>query len=148
VSGSIGITEGSFSNVTLNLTAPDAAGLAEAPGADDLELEIPRLTPFTASVGATYTLDVGSSSLATFNLNYSHRDLTFFTDNNLGFINAQDRIDASISYDFGDTGAKVTVYGDNLTNEVLHGGDTQLSNGTFSPLSKGRVLGIELSYKY
>jgi len=148
INGSLGITEGSFTDVTVNLTAASAAELAEAPGSDDLELQIPRLSPFTASFGATYTLDVGSSSLLTFNVNYSHRDQAFFTDNNLGFINAQDRIDFSISYDIADTGANLTVYGNNLTNEVLHGGDTQLSNGTFSPLSKGRILGIEFNYKY
>jgi len=84
----------------------------------------------------------------TLNGNYSHRDQTAFTDNNLGFVNAQDRFDASIGLDIQDTGASVTVYGKNLSNEVLHGGDTQLSNGTFSPLSKGRVIGIEFNYEY
>jgi len=45
-------------------------------------------------------------------------------------------------------GFNVTVYGKNLSNEVLHGNDTQLSNGTFAPLAKGRVFGVELNYDY
>jgi len=83
----------------------------------------------------------------TFNGNYAHRDQAFFTDNNLGFINAQDRFDASIGLDLSQ-GFNVTVYGKNLSNEVLHGNDTQLSNGTFAPLAKGRVFGVELNYDY
>jgi len=82
------------------------------------------------------------------NGNYAHRAETPFTDNNLGFINEQNRFDASIGLDVADTGLNVTVYGKNLSNEVLHGGDTQLSNGTFSPLSKGRVIGVELNFEY
>jgi iron complex outermembrane receptor protein len=53
----------------------------------------------------------------------------------------------------------VSLYGKNLLNDVKHGGDTQLPatlgppaiafplGGTFSPLSKGRIVGIELGYK-
>jgi len=147
LNGSIGVTEGNFTDVSINLNTPDAAGLALAPGDDDLELDIPRLTPFTASAGFTYFHETGFGRM-TLNGNYSHRDQTAFTDNNLGFVNAQDRFDASIGLDIQDTGASVTVYGKNLSNEVLHGGDTQLSNGTFSPLSKGRVIGIEFNYEY
>ena len=44
----------------------------------------------------------------------------------------------------------------NLLDEVKHGGDTQLpdllgpvpTGGTFSPLSKGRVYGLELTYNF
>jgi len=81
------------------------------------------------------------------NLNYSHRDETPFTDNNLGFLNTQDRFDASIGLTM-ESGWNFTLYGKNLTDEVLHGNDTQLSNGTFAPLAKGRVVGIELNYEY
>jgi len=147
LNGSIGVVEGNFTDVTINLNTPDAAGLALPAGDDDLELDIPRLSPFTASAGFTYFRDVGVGKM-TVNGNYSHRDQAAFTDNNLGFINAQDRFDASIGLDFVDSGFNVTVYGKNLSNEVLHGGDTQLSNGTFSPLAKGRVIGVELNYEY
>jgi len=147
LNGSLGITEGSFTDVLINLTATTGAGLSEAPGEDDLALEIPRLIPFTANAGFTYFKDTGLGQ-ATLNVNYAHRDRSFFTDNNLGFTNSQDRFDASLSLDLKESGVNVTIYGKNLTNEVLHGNDTQLSNGTFAPLSKGRVIGIEFGYEY
>ncbi len=47
-----------------------------------------------------------------------------------------------------------SLYGRNLLDEVNHGGDTQLpavlgplpAGGTFSPLGKGRVMGIEVTF--
>jgi len=49
-----------------------------------------------------------------------------------------------------------SLYGKNLENEVLQGGDTQLPltigpaplGGTFSPLLKGRVIGAQVTYTY
>jgi len=147
LNGSLGITEGEFTDVLINLTAVNGAQLSEAPGEDDFALEIPRLIPFTANAGFTYFQDTGLGQ-ATLNVNYAHRDRAFFTDNNLGFTNSQDRFDASLGLDIKESGVNVTIYGKNLTNEVLHGNDTQLSNGTFAPLSKGRVIGIEFGYEY
>ena len=147
LNGSLGITEGEYTDVLLNLTATTGAELSEPAGQDDLALEIPRLTPFTASAGFTYFQETGLG-LATLNFNYAHRDRVFYTDNNLGFINPQDRVDASLGLDIADSNINVTIYGKNLTNEVLHGNDTQLSAGTFAPLAKGRVMGVELTYEY
>ncbi len=46
------------------------------------------------------------------------------------------------------------MYGRNLLDEAKHGGDTQLPamlgsvelGGTFSPLAKGRTVGLEVTY--
>jgi len=146
VNGTIGFLESSYTDVSVNLSASSAAQLTDPAGPEDLALEIPRLSPFTATAGFTYFHDTSFGKM-TFNGNYAHRDQAFFTDNNLGFINAQDRFDASIGLDLSQ-GFNVTVYGKNLSNEVLHGNDTQLSNGTFAPLAKGRVFGVELNYDY
>jgi len=146
INGSIGLIDGDFTNVTINLNTPDSAGLALPASDDDLELDIPRLAPFTASAGITYLHDANYGRYAV-NFNYSHRDETPFTDNNLGFLNAQDRFDASVGLTM-ESGWNFTLYGKNLTDEVLHGNDTQLSNGTFAPLAKGRVIGLEINYEY
>jgi iron complex outermembrane receptor protein len=93
-----------------------------------------------------HTLSLGGDTTFDTRFNYSHRDLSFYTDNNLGFLNEVDIIDASVALNFGS--AILSVYGKNLTNEVNFGGDTQLpaslGGGTFSPLAKGRRVGIEL----
>jgi len=147
LSASLGLIEGNLRNVGLNIAAADGSELlVETPSSAE-NLDIPRLSPFTANLGLTYLLDTKQGQYD-FNVNYAHRDQTPFTDNNLGFINAQDRVDASIGFTYKDTGLNFTLYGKNLSNEVLFGGDTQLSAGTFSPLSKGRVVGFEVNYEY
>ena len=147
VNGSIGVVESNLTDIFVNLLAPTPAELSTTVPDAAFDLEIPRLAPFTASAGFTYFQDFGFGNV-TFNGNYARRDQTFFTDNNLGFIPAQDRIDASIQYDVPNTGVNLTVYGKNLLDDVIFGGDTQLSNGTFSPLGKGRVFGVEITVEY
>ena len=153
LNGALGITESNFTEVNINLLATnpgeiaDPAGNLIAPFDGVLDLDLPRLAPLSASVGFTYFQNFGFGDL-TFNGSYSHRDEVAFTDNNLGTIPAQDRFDASISYLIPDTGINATLYGKNLSNDVLVGGDTQLGAGTFSPLAKGRLFGVELTYEY
>jgi len=88
VNGTIGFLESSYTDVSVNLSASSAAQLTDPAGPEDLALEIPRLSPFTATAGFTYFHDTSFGKM-TFNGNYAHRDQAFFTDNNLGFINAQ-----------------------------------------------------------
>ena len=44
--------------------------------------------------------------------------------------------------------ATSSLYGQNLLHEVTHGGETQLPSsiggGSFAPLNKGRVVGLEV----
>ena len=48
-----------------------------------------------------------------------------------------------------------SLYGRNLLDSVNHGGDTQLpgligpvpTGGTFSPLVKGRIMGLEATFR-
>ena len=83
----------------------------------------------------------------------------------IGAINsASDQLDGSLALKLRDKGISITLYGRNLLDQVQFGGDTQLpfaggaysdgvnapfdphpAAGTFSPLNKGRVLGIELA---
>ncbi|NWG92241.1 MAG: TonB-dependent receptor [Parvularculaceae bacterium] len=142
--GSLGYANGEYDSLLFDIGAP-----AVSPGvvdAADLALEIPRLAPWTYGVGFVHTIPLGGDTTVDTRFNYSHRDQSFYTDNNLGFLNEVDIIDASIALNFGS--ATLSVYGKNLTNEVNFGGDTQLpaslGGGTFSPLAKGRRVGIEL----
>jgi len=144
VLGNIGHTEGSYDSLLFDIGAP-----AVSPGVvddADLRLEIPRLAPWTYGIGFVHTLPLSDSVNVDTRFNYSHRDMSFYTDNNLGFLNEVDLIDASVALNFGS--AVFSIYGRNLTNEVNFGGDTQLpgtlGGGTFSPLAKGRRVGIEL----
>ena len=56
---------------------------------------------------------------------------------------------ARVGMGFMDDRLMVSVFGRNLKDEVTIGGDTQLPffpGATFSPLNKGRTVGIELQY--
>ncbi len=144
--GSLGYSDGQYDSLLFDIGAP-----AVSPGvvdAADLNLEIPRLAPWTWGVGFIHSMDVGSVGTVNTRFRYYHRDESFYTDNNLGFLNEIDSIDASIGLTtFGDR-ATISLYGKNLLHEVQFGGDTQLpgslGGGTFSPISKGRIVGIEL----
>lgn len=123
---------------------------------DDLDLDLPRAADLTYSLGLTLDSELGSWGTATSRISYSYRDESASTDNNLGFINEQGILDAGIDFYSIDGRWTLGIFGKNLNNEVKHGGDSVLPamlgplplGGTFSPLAKGRIYGIELSYQY
>ncbi|HNS85871.1 MAG TPA: TonB-dependent receptor [Parvularculaceae bacterium] len=144
VLGNIGHTEGNYDTILFDIGFPSASpGVVDDA---DLRLEIPRLAPWTYGVGFLHSLPLSDSAAIDTRFSYSHRDASFYTDNNLGSLNEMDIIDASVSLNFGS--AIFSIYGKNLTNEVNFGGDTQLpgtlGGGSFSPLAKGRRVGVEL----
>jgi len=122
----------------------------------DKKLKLPRAAEWTYNVGFTHDLDVASWGYLTTRMNYAYRDNSAFTDNNLGFIRAQDILDAGLDFHAYSERWVLSIYGRNLLNEVKHGGDGQLPaalsivplGGTFSPLAKGRVVGAELSLNF
>ena len=100
--------------------------------------------------------DNAGSWLISSRISVSHRDESAYLDNNLGSINEQGIIDAGIDMYSGDGHWSIGIYGKNLTDEVKHGGDTQLPatigpaalGGTFLPLAKGRIIGAEVTYNF
>lgn len=120
----------------------------------DQSLALPRAPDLTWSVGVTHDVDVGSWGVMTLRTSYAHRDAVAYTDNNRGFVSAQNILDAGIDLYSNDGHWVFSLYGKNLRDEVKHGGDTQLPGalggiplgGTFSPLAKGRVIGLEVTY--
>jgi len=146
--GFLGYTNGEYDKVLFDIGSPNPAASPGVVDAADLRLEIPRLAPWTYGAGFVYSHELGGLGSADVRFQYSHRDSSFYTDNNLGFLNEVDSIDASIALTTFSDGATISLYGKNLLNEVQFGGDTQLppalGGGTFSPLAKGRIVGIEL----
>ncbi len=142
VQGSFGHLYGDYKDVVFDLNGDGVLSTA------DEALELPRLAPWTYSAGFVYEYDLAELGYASVRFNYSHRDLNFFTDNNLGFFNAADIIDADLSLTTMEGRVRLSIYGRNLLNEVTAGGDTLTPFGTFSPLNKGRVYGFELQFNY
>lgn len=143
----------------------DISGDGQIDGTDEA-LAIPRVPEVTFGIGAVYDLDLGDRGSVVTRVNFQYRDRLAYTDNNLGWVQSANMLDFNIAYNTPIEGLTAALYGRNMLDEVQVGGDTQtpfggpLSNGvqapfdqfpaggTFSPLNRGRTLGLELSYRY
>jgi iron complex outermembrane recepter protein len=124
----------------------------------DLGLDIPRLAPLTWGVGFTWEIPLGDFGTLTPRANFNHRDRSAYTDNNRGTLNTVDMLDASVALSLLDDRLSIALFGRNLTDRVIEGNDTQLPvpfqqqpvgtrNPTYSPLTKGRAVGLEVNYR-
>jgi iron complex outermembrane receptor protein len=148
--GSVGYLNASYTKVFFDLNGD---GVLDSL---DKGLDLPRAPEWTYDIGLSNEIQLGSSGSLTSRISYAYRDNSAYTDNNLGYLLAQDIVD--FGFDFRPTGDRwvASIYGRNMLNSVSHGGDTQLPNflgpvptgGTFAPLAKGRVLGFEVSFTY
>lgn len=160
LTANVGLIDAEYDDVGIDLSLDGVVTQA------DLDLAIPRVPEATYGVGAIVDAPVGERGLLTFRTNFQHRDRFAYTDSNLGWIQALDRLDASLTYSIeNDKGQRISVsaFGRNLLDEVQAGNDTQLpfptprstfqrvpfatnpELGTFRPLKKGKVFGLELN---
>ncbi len=147
---SVGYVDASYDKVIFDLNGDGVINGA------DKSLDIPRAPEWSYSLGLTHDMDIGSWGFMTSRITYSYRDDMAYTDNNLGFIDELEMLDAGLDF-YSNSGNWVfSIYGRNLLDEVNHGGDTQLPNdiggfptgGTFSPLTPGARLGLEVTYNF
>lgn len=132
----------------------------------DLDLRLPRVPAVTWGVGLLHELLLPNGAIVS-RVNYQFRDEFAYTDNNFGYIQQADNLDANITWETPVDGLSLSIFGKNLLDQVLAGGDTQLpfgtgqfSNGvnrpfdpspaagTFSPLMKGRQIGVEAMFEF
>ncbi|KXI27737.1 TonB-dependent receptor [Paraglaciecola hydrolytica] len=147
---SMGYTNASYDSVQFDLNSDGVVN------DKDKDLELPRAPKLTYSFGLNHTTEINNWGEVVSRVSYSYRDKSMYTDNNLGYIDEQRIVDAGFDFYSNDGKWVVGLYGKNLLNEVKHGGDTQLPamlgplplGGTFSPLAKGRVYGIELTVNF
>mgnify|MGYP001817678032 CR=1 FL=1 len=120
----------------------------------DKDLDLPRAAELTYTIGFNHSLDIGSWGFLDSRISYAYRDESAYTDNNLGFILEQERLEAGVDLHSNDGRWVFSLYGRNLTDEVLHGGDTQLpddiggvpTGGSFAPVAQGRIYGLEVTF--
>jgi iron complex outermembrane receptor protein len=156
LAGQVGYTHGKYTSLSVDL---NGNGVIDAV---DFGLKLPRQAPWT--YGASATLDV-PVSIGVFSARaaYSHRDASFHTDNNLGFYTPSDIVDLNLSFTPNGGRMTLSVYAKNVTNETTYGNDAVLPDTpafggdgaagprplpTFSPLSRGRVIGGELRFNF
>ena len=147
---SVGYIDAEYDSVSVDLN-----GDGVIDGRDE-DLDLPRAPEWTYSLGATYDVTLGDWGYMTARANWAYRDEMAYTDNNLGYINEVDIVDAGLDF-YSNSGRWVfSLYGRNLLDEASHGGDTQLPDdiggvplgGTFSPLTPGIRYGAEVTYNF
>lgn len=153
LTGSVGHVDPEYTKVKYDLNHDDVSD------ADDEALELPRAAKWTYSVGLSHDTGETRWGRMTSRISYAHRDKAYFTDDNRGYIREQNILDAGIDIVPANGRFSIALYGKNLLNEVKHGGDSQLPHplgtsltaplgGTFSPLAKGRIFGVQLTYRH
>ncbi len=150
LTASVGYIDAEYDEVKFDLN-----GDGNIDGADK-NLDLPRAAEWTYSIGISHDIPLGDVGYITSRINYAYRDESAYTDDNLGYIDKQKILDAGIDFYTNDGHWNVGLYGRNLLDEVKHGGDTQLPDdisgipqgGTFSPLAKGRVYGVDVTYTF
>ncbi len=113
---------------------------------DQLRLKLPFLAKWSYGASIQYASGGFSSRLA-----YQHIDRSFSEDLNNRPLNPVNNVDADLTYSFADSGVSVSLYGKNLLDKTTFGLNTLLPfapNQTFAPLNKGRILGLELTFRY
>jgi iron complex outermembrane recepter protein len=156
----VGFMDAGYDDVFFDLNADGVVNQ------EDINLDLPRVPPMTYGFGLIKDFDLGTAGAIVAQANYQHRDRIAYTDSNFGWIQEADMIDVNITWETPMEGLSASIYGKNLLDEVQIGNDTQLpfpgpnstgvnypyqtlpSGGTFSPLKKGRLLGLELTYVY
>ncbi len=156
---SLGYVDGSYDEVLFDISGDGKVD------AEDENLEIPRLAPWSYGAQLTWQTELPFGSLTVQGSGY-RRDPSFYTDNNQGRLRAVDMFNANVSLGLLEDRLTVSVFGRNLKDESTIGGDTQLppnfpggpafpipglglvgDGATFSPLNKGRVWGLEVLYR-
>ena len=144
--GSLGYVDGDYDSVLFDISGD---GVVDA---TDLNLDIPRLAPWTYNLGLVHDLRLEDWGTLVSRVNYSYRDEAAYTDNNLGFFDEANILDVVFTFQMNDGRTEFSIYGRNVLDEVTYGNDTQLPatlgpvplGGTFSPLDKGKIWGVEL----
>lgn len=155
----IGIIDAQYDEVLFDISGDGVINDA------DLALSLPRVPPITVGAGLIHDWDLGNSTIVT-RVNYQYRDEAAYTDDNLGWLNALSNLEANVTWNTPIEGLSLSIYGRNLLDEVQEGGDTQVpfggpnstgvrrpfapnpTAGTFSPLMRGRNVGIEAMFEF
>lgn len=161
LSASLGHTDARYTTVRFDVNSDGRID------AGDRALALPRAPKWTWGLGARYELALAGEATLAARADFQHRSRFAYTDNNWGFNAASDTLDASVTLDLGQPAIRLTLFGRNLFDEVQFGGDTQLpfaggafsdgnnrpfdprpAAGTFSPLAKGRTVGLEAAFDF
>lgn len=160
LSGNVGLLDAEYDEINFDISGDGVVNELDA------ALELPRSPKATYGVGVLYERSLGTAGDMTMQVRFQHRDRAAYTENNFGWTNATDMLDAYLSWQTPMDGVELTLYGKNLLDEVSTGADTQIpfggplstgtpqtfasrpAAGTASLLKAGRRVGVELTVDF
>jgi len=159
ITANVGIIDDSYDEILFDISGDGVIDQT------DLDLRLPRVPEVTWGVGFIHELLLPTSEILT-RVNFQYRDEFAYTDNNFGWVQDISNLEANITWNTPVDGFSLSVYGRNLLDGVQVGGDTQLpfggplgngvnrpfdafpAVGSFSPLAKGRQVGVEALFEF
>ncbi|MDX9873878.1 MAG: TonB-dependent receptor [Spongiibacteraceae bacterium] len=157
LSAQVGYMDGKYNSVDYDLNRD-----GRVDGADKA-LDLPRQAPWSYGLAVDYQNTVPVLGDVAARLSYSHRDNSYFSDDNTGVLGSFSSLDFNLSSNLGTEHFKVSLYGNNILDKVTYnavslapdlpnwGGDGPagpLRVPSFSIPNKGRVLGASVQYVY
>jgi len=145
VFASVGYTNGEYKKIKFDLTGDRSINQR------DLGLKLPRLSPWTGSIGFNYDHKLADFGNLSFSADYSYRDKSFYNDANTGALNKITVLNANVALTPDGGPWSLSVYGKNLLNQTQFAGVTPQPappGATFAPLEKGRIIGAEVKLEY
>lgn len=149
LNASVGYLDGDYKKLSRSLVN-DPANPDDDLIIDDADyaLRLPRLSKWTFNTGVTYDYALQWGML-TARADYAYRSSAAYSDNNFAIFNPYHMVNMSLGFEPNEGNWSVTIYGKNLTDEVVLGGLTLLPFGDLgsnylAPMAKGRRWGAEL----
>lgn len=131
LAGSVGFLDGDYT-----YKVPETEGQF----GDDL----PRLAELSYALTANYNLNLEDNGFVDFQVGYSYRDSTAYTDSNNAYLPEAKEVSFDVTWSNLDGNLAVSLYGKNMLDEARWG---NLSGSQFwGPMQKGRRIGIEVEY--
>ncbi|WGM45927.1 Pesticin receptor [Brevundimonas sp. NIBR10] len=143
LNANFGYTHGEYTDVRLDLNGNGVINEA------DYALKIPRLSPWTYNVGATYTGDVAGGQLSA-HVDYGYRSGSFGNEANSTIFVPYRNLNANLTWDAPGGIWSASLYGRNLGDHEQNGASVPVVTNVayYYTIQKGRQLGIELNAKF
>ena len=145
--GAVGFLDAQYTDIWY-----DISGDGIVDGADKA-LDLIRAPVWTYHVALRHSLAIGSGHRLGSRIQYAYRDRYYSQDNNALYHRQSKQVEVGLDVHLYNSRWIMSLYGKNLLNEANHGAVAVSRNpdngfGSAALLSKGRIYGLELTYRF
>ncbi len=110
--------------------------------------DLPRLAPWSFSLGGSWDIPLSSYGLMNLRADYGYRDRNAYDDANVSYFDRQRRLGASVNWMSPEDHWTVSLFGQNLLDEANWGNITSIARlYNAGPMQKGREYGLRVEYR-